>query len=163
MAVLFIKYTDFGKLTSKKVGLSYWLTLKETYQKVCHVTKMRHCTSVSQHTFFTHEMQYLYLLARWAVLSCNSNMGMITSKLLEEIVGALYHRNNLTEWSCLPRRYEKAQDYKKRNSLAFWNTYPVKLSFGLYLIQAKDSSPCRAQNDTWELSFWTERSEAKNL
>ena len=64
-------------------------------------------------------MQYLYLLAPWAVLSCNSNMGMITSKPLEEIVGTLYHRNNLTEWSCLPRRYEKAQDYKKRNSLAF--------------------------------------------
>jgi len=38
-------------------------------------------------------MQYLYLLAPWAILSCNSNMGMITSKLLEEIVGALYHRN----------------------------------------------------------------------
>jgi len=46
-------------------------------------------------------------------------MGMITSKLLEEIVGAPYHRNNLTEWLCLPRRYEKVQDYKKRNSLAF--------------------------------------------
>ena len=64
-------------------------------------------------------MQYLYLLAPWAVLSCNSNMGMITSKLLEEIVGALYHRNNLTEWSYLSRRYERVQDYKKRNSLAF--------------------------------------------
>jgi hypothetical protein len=66
-----------------------------------------------------HEMQYLYLLAQWAVLSCNSNMGMITSKSLEEIVGALYHRNNLTEWSYLSHRYERVQDYKKRNSLAF--------------------------------------------
>ena len=64
-------------------------------------------------------MQYLYLLAPWAVLSCNSNMGMITSKTLEEIAGALYYRDNLTEWSYLSLRYERVQDYKKHNSLAF--------------------------------------------
>ena len=52
-------------------------------------------------------------------MSCNSNMGMITSKTLEEIAGALYYRDNLTEWSYLSLRYERVQDYKKHNSLAF--------------------------------------------